>query len=319
MDAPLAIGVDVGATKIAAALVNARGEVIDEARAFTEAKFGPQGVIARIAAVARGLIDVAPAPVAGIGLGTPGYVDPVAGVVRNAVNLGWQEIALAAALREQLGPGVGIWVDNDANVQALGEVHYGAAQGCTNFVYIGIGSGLGSGIFVDGRLIAGDTFTAAEMGHLVLDPDGRLCACGLHGCVETVVSGPGILATARDLIAAGAVSNRLADPAHLTPEAVLAAAQAGDPVAARVYAETARWLGIAFAAYVAILNPARIVIGGGMGRPAFDLLVPGALAELRRRVPALTYAGLTVVPSQVTSSAVGASSLVWQARQHGHA
>src|SRR5690606_37762564 len=125
------------------------------------------------------------------------------GVVRNAVNLGWREVALAAetaqAVARHTQTDVPVWIENDANVQALGEYIFGAAQGIDNFVHIAIGSGLGSGILMHGDLITGATYTAAEMGHLSLDPAGRLCACGLRGCIETVVSGPGLVKTVQEL------------------------------------------------------------------------------------------------------------------------
>ncbi len=250
-----------------------------------------------------------------MGVGIPGYVDPAAGVVRNAVNLGWQELDLTARLHARLG--LEVWIGNDANVLALGEYAFGAAQGCTNFVYISIGSGLGSGIVLDGRVLSGATSAAAELGHISFDPDGgRPCPCGLRGCVETVVSGPGVLATAREHLARGERST-LHDTAALTSEQVLQAARAGDPLALAVFAETAVWLGMVFATCVVMLNPARIVIGGGLGQAAFDLLVPGAMAELGRRVTAQSCAHLQVVPSQISAGAVGASSLVWQVAPYG--
>jgi glucokinase len=314
----LAIGIDVGASKIAAALVDRHGKVVNERRTATCSAEGPMAVIDRMAGLARRLIDSAPAPVAGIGIGAPGYVDSVAGVVRNAVNLGWDEVRLVDELRSRLDGDLGVWAENDANVMALGEYHYGAAAGCGNFVYISIGSGLGSGIMVDHKLVAGAAFRAAELGHLSLDPEGRQCACGLRGCVETVVSGPGILTTAQELLASGAASS-LQDVDGLTPEHVLQAAMDGDPLAVSVFRHTAQWLGEALSACVILLNPGRIVIGGGMGLAAFDLLVPGALYELSRRVVADSCADLQIVRSQVHSSAVGASSLVWHANQDRHA
>ena len=312
MTEPLAIGVDVGATKIAATLADRRGHVLAEERALTLAAEGAAAVVARIAEAVRSLQQAARGPVSGIGVGIPGYIDPAAGIVRNAVNLGWQELDLAARLHRELD--LDVWVGNDANVLALGEYYFGAAQDCPNFVYISIGSGLGSGIVLDGRLIIGASYAAAELGHLSLDPAGRLCACGLRGCVETVVSGPGILATAREHLARGEPST-LHNTVDLTPEQVLQTALDRDALAMAVFAETAAWLGLAFAACVVMLNPERIVIGGGLGDAGFDLLVPGALAELSRRVTAQSCANLQVVPAQVTAGAVGASSLVWQARQ----
>ena len=313
-----AIGIDVGATKIAAALVDRAGAVVTERRTATCASAGPSAVIGRIANLARGLVGAAPGPVAGIGIGTPGYVDPVAGVVRNAVNLGWNEVRLVEGLRGELGPELDIWAENDANVMALGDYQYGAAKGCGHFVYVSIGSGLGSGIMVDHRLVSGAEFKAADLGHISLDPRGRVCACGLRGCVETVVSGPGILATAQEFLACGEPSS-LRDMDALTPEQVLQAARDGDPLAVSVFQHTSQWLGQALSACVALLNPARIVIGGGMGLAAFDLLTPGVFAEFGRRIIPDSYADLEIVRSQVHSSAVGASSLVWQATQNRHA
>jgi glucokinase len=310
----LAIGIDVGATKIAAALVTRQGEVLAEERLATTPKAGADAVVERIVMAITRLAAGAPAALTGIGIGTPGYVDPVSGVVRNAVNLGWQEVALARRVQERLPTPLPIWVDNDANVQALGEVSFGAARGLDTIVCVTIGSGLGSGIVVNGRLVSGATHSAAEMGHLSLDPDGRPCVCGLRGCVETVVSGPGLVLTARELLAQKYHHTLMTNPATLTAEEVVAAARREDSVALEALEQTARWLGIAFAALVAVLNPAAIVVGGGLGHSAYAWLVPGAQAELARRVVRPSYADLQIVPAQVLSSAVGAASLVWQAR-----
>lgn len=309
---PLAIGIDVGATKIAAALVGRGGEVLGERRTLTSAAEGPAAVIARIAHLAQDLLDDAPAPVAGIGVGTPGYVDPIAGVVTNAVNLGWDQVDLVNQLRARLRSDLPVLAENDANVMALGEYQYGAAKQCSDFVYASIGSGLGSGLVIDHKLVSGADFRAAELGHLSLDPAGRTCACGLRGCAETVVSGPGILATALELLAGGTPS-ALSGRRDLTPEQVLQAAMERDPVAVAAFDHTAAWLGQALSACVALLNPQRIILGGGVGLAAFDLLTTGIHAELRRRVLPASYANLRILRSQVHSSAVGASSLVWHA------
>ncbi len=311
LNAPLAIGIDVGATKIAAALVTPTGEVVAEERLATDPRAGVAAVVARMASVVEGLAGDAPGPVAGVGIGTPGYVDAAVGIVRNAVNLGWVELPLAAAVREQTGGRYPVWVENDANVHALGEHIFGAARRLDNFVDIAIGSGLGGGVMVHGKLVTGDSYTAAELGHLSLDPDGRPCACGLRGCVETVVSGPGLVKTVRALLVGGGQPTRLVDEAGLTAEGVVAAARAGDALALAALAETARWLGMTFATVVSVINPAAIIVGGGLGHSAYDLLVPAAQAEMQRRVLPQSYSRLRIVPSQVHSSAVGASALVW--------
>lgn len=313
MTRELAIGIDVGATKIAAALVTAAGEIVAEARAATDPAAGPDAVVARIAEAACELLAQATAPVAGVGIGTPGYVDSPAGVVRNAVNLGWVEVPVAEQVAARIAAATGatlpVYIENDANVQALGEHVFGIAQAVDTFAHVAIGSGLGSGLLVNGQVIAGSSYTAAEMGHLVLDPMGRLCACGLHGCVETVVSGPGLVKSARELAGVNAPA-WVQDPA-LVAETVVAQARRGDGVALAALDLTATWLGMTLASIVAVINPALIVVGGGLGHAAFDLLIPGALAELARRTPAQSRIALQVLPSQVHSSAVGASALVW--------
>lgn len=314
----LAIGIDLGATKVAGALVNEQGEALAEARALTEAKLGVEPVIARIAEVVMQLLAQAPksGAVLGIGIGTPGIVDGAAGIVRDAVNLGWKEVAIAgqvtAAVAAASGRTLPAWVENDANIQAVGELIFGAGRGLKGFTLITIGTGLGGGVITNRQLVAGASYAAAELGHLSLDPDqGRLCACGQRGCVETVVSGPGVVKTAQELIAQGQTSS-------LTPgfqaEDVVAAARSGDAVALAALAEAARWLGIVLAGNVALLNPDAIIIGGGLGLSAFDLIIPAARRELARYVLPLSLAPLQILPAQVMSSAVGAAALVWQNR-----
>jgi glucokinase len=220
---------------------------------------------------------------------------------------------VAAAIAAQSGHTLPVWVENDANSQAVGEFIFGAGRGLESFALVAIGTGLGGGIIANRRLLAGASYTAAEMGHLSLDPDGgRLCNCGLYGCVETVVSGPGLVKTVHELLKEG---TETALPTEFQAENVVAAARNGDAVALAALAVTARWLGIALAAYTTLLNPDAIIIGGGLGLSAFDLLIPAAHHEIRRRALAQSHEHLQIIPAQVISSAVGAAALVWQNRQ----
>lgn len=312
----LAVGIDLGATKIAGALVTDQGDIIATDQRLTHPADGPAAVLDQLAAVIDGLIAQAPTSVAGVGIGSPGRVDPVSGTVRNAVNLGWQEVALVPELQGRLAADVPILVHKDANAEVLGELYFGAGQGCRDLVYLGLGTGLGGGVIVNGQLLLGDNLTASEMGHLSLDPaGGRLCNCGLRGCAETVASGRGALAVAREMLAEGRYPTSLVEGPDLTPAAIVAAAQSGDALAKAVLAEVAGWLGQIVAIYAITLNPARLVIGGGFGRAAFELLRPGLQAEVARRALALSHERLQVVPSQLASSAVGASCIVWYHRQ----
>lgn len=314
----LAIGIDLGATKVAGALVNEQGKTLAEARALTHANGNVEPVMERIAEVVAHLLDNAAQHkdevVLGVGIGTPGLVDGATGVVRNAVNLGWKEVALAelaaAAIASHTGRTLPVWVENDANSQVVGEFIFGAGRGLDSFVLLAIGTGLGGGIIANRQLVAGATHTAAEIGHLSFDPDhGRPCACGLRGCVETVVSGPGLVKTAHELMAEG---NHSLLHAQYRAEDVVAAARKGDALALAALDETARWLGRALAAYSVLLNPAAIAIGGGLGLSAFDLLLPKARVELARRALRQSHEHLQIVPAQVHSSATGAAALVWQ-------
>ena len=308
----LAIGVDMGATKIAVVLADRAGAILAEERLPTLPGGGPASVMDRMAQAIRAVMAQAPGPVAGVGIGSPGRVDPTAGTVSAAANLGWDVVDLAGGIAQRLDNGLPVRIAKDANAEILGEVFFGAAQGERDCVYLGIGSGLGGGIVSDGRLVIGAHHTGGEIGHLVLDPDGRACACGQHGCAETVLSGPGLMATARELAAGGQFSTALPVNGELSVGQILAAAQAGDALALAAVAEMGRWLGMALAVNVALLDPALIVIGGGTGRTAFDQIVPLARRELARRVLPGAADRLAIRPSRLASSALGAACLVWQ-------
>ena len=307
----LAIGVDVGATKVAAILADETGHVVHELRRLTEVERGATAVIHTIGDAIQELLDGSPAPVTGIGIDTPGQVDPVAGIVRGAANLGWDEINLVQELHNYLPLIPPVFVNRDAYAELLGEAYFGAGIGCSDLVYLGLGSGLGGGAMSNGRLITGATLNASEIGHLSLDKNGSLCSCGLVGCAETIVSGNGVLATTRSWIQAQTYVTNLVDTPMLTAEDILVAAREGDDLATAVISKAARWLGQIMAAYAIILNPSRIIIGGGFGKAAFDHLLPEAIEELNYRALAMNRQHLEIVPSILASSALGASCLVW--------
>jgi len=307
----LAVGVDMGATKIAVVLADRAGQILAESRLPTQPQDGPDGVLDRIAQGVQAVLAQADGPVTGIGIGSPGRVDPVAGTVADAANLGWECVALVPGLRTRLGDELPIHIAKDANAEVLGEIFFGAAQGEQDCLYLGIGSGLGGGMVSGGRLVIGGHHTGGEIGHLVLDPAGRACACGQHGCAETVISGPGLVRTVADLLPDWAGRTTLTGD-QLSVRAILAGAQADDPAALAGVAEMARWLGMALASCVSLLDPSVIVIGGGAGRRAFDQIVPLARQELARRVLPGAAERVQIRPSRLASSALGAACLVWQ-------
>jgi glucokinase len=312
-----AIGIDIGATKIASVLLSEKGDVIQSSQTLTLPHEGRQAVLDRVSDQILELARQSPGSIAGVGIGSPGKVDSDHGVVYNAVNLGWTEVNLTeevASRIDRLANAVPIWIQKDANLSALGEYYFGACQSCSDFVYLGIGSGLGAGIISNGHLITGGDWYAADVGHLSIDPNGPLCACGGHGCAETTASGPGLVRVTRQLLTDASASGKLANGKELTPADILAAADEKDPLALEALAQVGRVLGMIMSACTAILNPSRYVVGGGLGLAGFDFIVPAARGELMRRTIPESRALLDIIPSRVESPAIGSACLVWYAR-----
>jgi glucokinase len=309
-----AIGIDIGATKVASVLLSEKGELVKSAQIPTLAHEGTQAVLDKVSGQILDLARQSPGNIAGVGIGSPGKVDSDHGVVYNAVNLNWTEVNLTeeiASRIDRLPNAMPIWIQKDANLSALGEYYFGACQSCSDFVYLGIGSGLGAGIISHGHLITGGDWYAADVGHLSVDPNGPLCACGGHGCAETTASGPGLVRVTRQLLAISSAGSMLANRTELTPADVLAAAGENDPSALEALAEVGRVLGMIMSACSAILNPSRYVVGGGLGLAGFDFIVPAAREELMRRTIPESRALLEIIPSRVESPAIGSACLVW--------
>jgi glucokinase len=314
MSSDLAIGVDIGGTKIAFVLVDNNGKVLGTHQVATGASDGVTAVVERIAQGVRLLLNQAGRPVAGVGMGSPGLIDPVSGVVHDAVNLGWKDVPLCKLVQEHLGGAIPVFLQKDTNAGALGELYFGAAQGCRDFVYIAVGTGLGMGAVVNGQLVVGAHFYATDIGHLVGVPKGRACACGQQGCIERYIAGPGLVAAVHEYRARYPQSG-LAQIAEPTTADILEAARAGDPLARAVMDEAGEWLGVTLAYCGAMLNPALFVVGGGLGMAAADLLLERAEETFHQRVLPPIYEKSPVVRGQVTSSAIGAACLAWYGNQ----
>lgn len=314
LDQDLAIGIDIGATKIAATLLSQEGDLVASSQVPTLAHEGMSAVLDRVAEQILELAHQKPGVIAGVGIGSPGKVDSECGIVYDAVNLGWKEAHLVEEVSRRIAGSLPIWAQKDANLNALGEYYFGAGQGFEDFVYIGVGSGLGAGIISNGQIIAGGSWYAADVGHLSLDPDGPACVCGGRGCAELVASGPGLVRVARQMISNSPAESELKHIANLTTTDVLNAAQAGDPLAVQALREVGRVLGIVMSACTVILNPSRFVIGGGLGLAGFDFLLPRVRQELMRRTLPNHRGPMEILPSRVESPAIGAACLVWYAR-----
>jgi predicted NBD/HSP70 family sugar kinase len=267
------VAVDLGGSQLRVATGDEAGRLAARHSAPIAANPQPEAVAGAIAAAAMLLLE-ARRPAAA-GLACPGLIDPTRGVVMAARNLGWREVPLAEVLSARLG--CGVVLENDVNLAALGEAAFGAGKGCRHIAFLGVGTGVGAGLVLDGRLHRGARFAAGEVGRL---PSGFAGASGLELLVEDVASGPAILRRARD---AGVTAATTAD--------VFTAAAAGDDRAARAVREAARALALAVAAIAAIADPELVIVGGGVAQQGEALLGPlraeaGAVGVRTPLVPA---------------------------------
>jgi glucokinase len=256
----LALGVDIGGTKIAFAAANREGRILTEHRIPTAPEQGVSAVLDRVAGGIQHILSQINRPVQGIGVGSPGLVNPVTGTCQHAVNLGWKHVALRDELQQRLQIDVPIFVQRDTNAGTVGEWIFGAARGEQNFVYIGIGTGLGLGAVSDNKLLLGSAFMAMEFGHISLDPRGRRCTCGIRGCGEIYVSGMGLMAGYQEHRQEYPES-RLARQTNATVNDIVSALHQGDPLARVIGEEAADKLASVIACCVGTIDPGRFVIG----------------------------------------------------------
>ncbi|SDT77929.1 glucokinase [Streptomyces sp. TLI_053] len=275
----LTIGVDVGGTKIAAGVVDEAGEILARTRVPTPAD--PQWAVDAIAQAVRELKEQFP-DVTAAGIGAPGFVDRERSTVIFAPNIAWEDEPLRGRVEELTGlPAV---VENDANCAAWAEYRFGAAAGHSDMVLITVGTGIGGGLVLDGRLHRGRFGVAGEIGHLNMVPDGLPCGCGGRGCWEQYGSGRALRRYGRERAAEDAVRGKrmleLNDGVAETIRGIhiTQAAEEGDPLALECYAELADWLGRGMADLAALFDPAVFVLGGGVSDSGRLLLDPVAKA-----------------------------------------
>jgi glucokinase len=290
MPEDLTIGVDIGGTKVAAALVGDTGEIAQKTRGPMNAAGTAAEGFAAVAAAIHAVLAAVPearAAVKGIGLCSPGPLDPKTGIVLNPPNLPcWRNFPLAAETERAFG--VRARVDNDANAAGLAEALWGSGAGYTNVFYATLGTGIGTGIVFDRKIYHGRTGSAAEGGHVTIDYNGPKCGCGKPGCIEALASGPAIARRAQAKLAAG--------PPHLQPasrilqlagsldgvraEHVGQAFHEGDRAAREVLEETAHLLTVWLGNIVDLLEPDVMVVGGGIAE-----LMSGFFPGISRNLP----------------------------------
>jgi glucokinase len=263
------IGMDLGGTKILAVVAEETGQLTAEAKLKTRAKEGPDAVIGRMVetagqAVRKARIDWS--DLLGVGVGAPGPMDPDRGIVYHPPNLpGWDTVALGPKLSDELG--VPVFVENDVNLGTLGEHVLGAGQGTRDMVGIFVGTGVGGGLILDGKLRSGYRHAAAEVGHMIVLADGPVCGCGKRGCLEAVASRTAIERDIRLGVAAGReclAVDLMEERGRLTSGILAKALQQGDALVAEVLGRAQWYLGLLTASIVNLIDPEMVVFGGGV-------------------------------------------------------
>jgi len=275
----------------------------------THAEAGAKDVLGRLVGLAERAIvatrkEIPGAEILGVGVGAPGPLDTKRGIVLLTPNLGWVNLPLRQIIHDRLG--LPATLDNDANCAVLGEWWVGAARGARHAIGITIGTGIGGGLILDGKLYHGASDVAGEIGHTTIDTEGRRCKCGNYGCLEAYASGPNIALRAVEEIEAGAVSRLPSlvggDLSKVTAQTVYQAAQDGDDLALEVVNDTARFLGVGIGNLLNVFNPEAVVVCGGVTLAGDHLFVP-LRREVARRAfkPAVT--ACRIVPGELAGTA----------------
>lgn len=275
----------------------------------TQGEAGAGDVLDRLVGLAERVMtetlrEVPGAEIVGVGVGAPGPLDTKRGIVLLTPNLGWVDLPLRQIIRDRLGLPAAL--DNDANCAVLGEWWVGAARGSRHAIGITIGTGIGGGLILDGKLYHGASDVAGEIGHTTIDVEGRRCKCGNYGCLEAYASGPNIALRAVEEIQAGAVSMLPSlvggDLKKVTAQTVYRAAKDGDELALEVVNDTARFLGVGIGNLLNVFNPEVVVVMGGVTLAGDHLFVP-LRRETARRAFKPAVAACRIVPGELSGTA----------------
>ncbi|MFD3570674.1 ROK family protein [Streptomyces sp. NPDC058667] len=308
------LGVDIGATSVDVAVTDAELEVLAHLTEETDVRRGPVAVFEQVLAMAGKLRDSGVVEAFdGAGVGLPGPVRFPDGVpVSPPIMPGWDGFPVREALSQDLG--CPVMVDNDVNLMALGERYAGVARSARDFLYVKLGTGIGCGIVVDGRLHHGASGCAGDIGHIQIDPLGRFCACGNRGCLEAHFSGSALAADAEEAARSGRsaeLARRLEEAGRLTAADVSAAAAAGDATSLELVRVGGARVGQVVAGLVSFFNPGMVVIGGGVTGLGHSLLASVRSEVYRRSLP-LATGNLPIVLGELgqTAGVVGASCMI---------
>jgi len=282
-----AIGIDIGGTKIAGAVVDENGEILVEDRVATEAG-NSEAIVAAVVAMITSLAEGRQITAAGVA--APGFIDAGQSTVYYTPNINWRNEPLRQRLTDQLD--LDITIDNDANAAGWAEFRFGAGREINDMTMLTIGTGVGGAIVSEGRLFRGGFGAGAEIGHMRVVPDGLPCGCGARGCIEQYGSGRALLRMANEIADVGGIGLALADAREehgvLDGHIVGSLIAAGDTGAVHALEQLGHWLGQACASLSAVLDPQRFVFGGGVA-DAGDLLLDPIRESFRSHLPARGY------------------------------
>ncbi len=317
---PYVVGIDIGGTNTVFGIVDARGNVIASSSIKTGKFADVNDFVADLKSALTSLLEAHDAvdKIAGIGVGAPNG-NYFSGCIENPPNLPWKgKIPFAHLLHEAFG--VPVALTNDANAAAIGEMTYGVARGMKDFIMITLGTGVGSGIVVNGQLVYGHDGFAGELGHVIVKPsNGRMCGCGRSGCLEAYCSATGVARTAREFLEIRTDPSKLRDipVEEITSKDVYDAAVLGDKLAKEIFQYTGEIMGRAFANFVAFSSPEAIILFGGLSRSG-DLLMKPIKESMDRNMLNVFKGKTKLLLSELKESdaaVLGASALGWEARQ----
>ena len=314
------IGIDLGGTDIKAGLLTADGKLSCRIVVSTRVNEGAKAIATRIAQTIQQVIKTAESDrsdairqkIIGIGLGAPGLIIADSGIIHFSPNFpGWTDIPLLNYISAELeGLDIPLYIDNDVNVMVLGELHHGAGIGYENVVALTLGTGVGGGVVINRKVYHGSWNTAGELGHTVVQPNGRQCGCGNHGCLEAYAGARHIVERTQQQITEG--QKTCLKPQGLTPKRIAQAASAGDELAQEIFSETGRYIGVALTSIAHILNPQIAIIGGGIAAAGEDLLFQHIRSEFEKRAMDIPRK-MEIVPAKLGNNAglVGAAMLAY--------
>ena len=316
------IGIDLGGTDIKAGLLSSDGKLMYRTVVSTHVNEGAKAIAKRIAQTILQVHSQAQSKInqnqqstkdiIGIGVGSPGLILAESGIIHFSPNFpGWSDIPLLDYVDAELGNlKIPLYIDNDVNVMVLGEIHHGAGIGYKNVVGLTLGTGVGGGVVINRKVYHGSWNTAGELGHTIVQPNGRKCGCGNRGCLEAYAGARHIVQRTRQKLASG--QNSCLNPDVLTPKQIAEAAETGDKLAQEIFAETGKHIGVALTSIAHILNPEIAIIGGGIAGAGEKLLFQHIREEFRKRTIGIP-SQMKIVPAKLGNDAglIGAAMLAY--------